>query len=128
VKNRINMRRVDSGLIKPEELPDGVTYLGYLNDPGLDLYAYDEWYVDDAGSELPMMPVDRIVMGATTARATRHYGAIIDLDAIEEGLDMVRWYPKSWREKNPSVRFVQQQSAPCVVPHQIDAFLTAKVI
>ncbi|MBI6814921.1 major capsid protein, partial [Pseudomonas amygdali] len=47
VIKQLNTRRVDMGLIKPEELPDGVTYLGYLNDPGVDLYGYDEWYLDD---------------------------------------------------------------------------------
>ncbi|MGA4815538.1 hypothetical protein ACPA9J_11275 [Pseudomonas aeruginosa] len=31
---KLNTRRVDLGMIKPEELPDGVTYIGYLNDRG----------------------------------------------------------------------------------------------
>lgn len=128
VKDVLSNRRMELGQIKPEELPEGVTYLGYLNDPGLDLYAYDEWYLDDAGVEQPMIPVDRIVMGATTARATRHYGAILDMDAIDQGMAEGKWFPKSWREKDPSARFVMLQSAPLVVPHQIDAFLTAKAV
>lgn len=128
VKDQLSNRRIELGQIKPEELPEGVTYIGYLNDPGLDVYAYDEWYVDDAGNEQPMIPVDRIVMGATNARSTRHYGPILDMDAMEEGMSVGKWYPKSWREKDPSARFLLVQSAPIFVPHQIDAFLTAKVV
>ncbi|MDH5258263.1 MAG: major capsid protein [Gammaproteobacteria bacterium] len=128
VQAQLSLRRVELGVIKPEELPEGVTYIGYLNDPGLDLYAYDEWYVDDAGAEQPMIPVDRIVMGATNARATRHYGPIMDMEAIDEGMAVGKWFPKSWRTKDPSARHVMVQSAPVVVPHQIDAFLTVKAV
>ncbi|WP_420652445.1 major capsid protein, partial [Mesorhizobium japonicum] len=57
VLKQLNSRRVDMGLIRPELLPDGVTYLGYLNDPGVDLYTYNEWYLDDDSSdEAPLIP------------------------------------------------------------------------
>ena len=128
VKAQLDNRRIESGQIKPEELPDGVTYLGYLNDPGLDVYAYDEWYVDDAGVEQPMVPVDRIIMGSTSARATRHYGPIMDMDAIEQGMAVGKVFPKSWTTKDPSVRWLMLQSAPLPILHQIDGFLTAKVV
>lgn len=128
VKGRLDNRRMEMGLISFDDLGPGVTYIGFLSDPGLDVYSYDEWYVDDAGDSQPMVPVDKILMGATDAMAIPHYGAIQDLDAIEAGMVEARWYPKSWREKDPSVRFVMVQSAPLPVPHQIDAFLNAVVI
>lgn len=127
-RTSLDTRRIELGQIKPEELPDGVTYLGYLNDPGVDLYTYDEWYLDDAGVEQPMVPLDKIVLGATNARATRHYGPVLDLEAIEQGMAVGKWFPKSWVTKDPSTRWAMVQSAPIVIPHQIDAFLTAKVV
>jgi len=129
VQKKMDMRRVDMGQIDPQSLPDGVTYWGYLKDPGIDIYTYDEWYLDDDGNEQPMVPVDRVLLGATNARATRHYGAIQDLDAIEQGLVETRYYPKSWRTKGDvTERFLMVQSAPLVVPHEINAFMSIKVI
>ena len=128
VKGSLSNRRIEQGQINPQELPEGVTYWGYLNDPGLDIYSYDEWYLDDNGVEQPMIPVDHLVMGSTNARATQHYGPILDMDAIEQGMAINKYFPKSWRKKDPSARFVMVQSAPLTIPHQIDAFVTAKVV
>ena len=35
------------GEIAPRNLPNGVRYIGWLADPGLELYAYNEVYLDD---------------------------------------------------------------------------------
>jgi len=128
VKAKLDNRRIDMGIINPQELPDGVTYWGYLGDPGIDIYTYDEWYVDDDGNEQPMVPVNKIMLGATNAMTKRHYGPIRDLDAIDDGVVEARYYPKSWKTKDPSQRYVMVQSAPLVVPHEIDAFLHATVV
>lgn len=105
----------------------GATYISTLWQGGLKIFQYDEWYIDPADNETvrPMIPADTIIMGSTKARAVRHYGLIQDLEA---GDFAVPFFPKVWLEKDPSVRWVMVQSAPLVVPHQIDAFLWAKVI
>lgn len=131
VGEKLNTRRVDLGMIRPQELPDGVTYLGYLNDPGLDLYAYEEWYIADGGSddiELPMIPAGGLIMGPTTSRCAMLYGAIQDMDAIEGALFDVDRYPKSWTEKDAGVRWLMMQSAPLPGFHEPDAFVYARVV
>lgn len=127
VMQQLNTRRVDMGLIKPEELPDGVTYLGYLNDPGIDLYVYDEWYLDDEDNEQPMIPVGGLIMGSTTTSNRMLYAAIQDLDAIESGLVEAPRFPKSWVTKEPSVRWLKLQAAPLSGLLEPDAFIYAKV-
>jgi hypothetical protein len=127
VIEKLNTRRIDLGQIRPEELPDGVTYLGYLNDPGLDLYAYEEWYVPDDGEEEPMIPAGGLIVGPTNSRCSMLYGAIQDMEAIEGGMFDVARYPKSWVEKDPSVRWLMMQAAPLPGFHEPDAFVYAKV-
>ena len=128
VMKQLNTRRVDMGIIKPEELPDGVTYLGYLNDPGLDLYGYDEWFLDAAGDEQPMIPAGGLVLGSTNTRNAMLYGAIQDLEAIESGLVEAARFPKSWVTKEPSVRWLKLQAAPLAGLLEPDAFIYAKVV
>jgi major capsid protein E len=122
----LNNRRITMGDIKPELLPAGVRYWGYLDEVGLDVWEYTEWYYDvGTSSELPMIDPDKVVMWARGARATRHYGAVQDLKA---GINFVgARFAKSWEEEDPSARFVMVQSAPLVAPHQIDGFLCATV-
>ncbi|MFK3790936.1 major capsid protein [Pseudomonas piscis] len=129
VLKQLNSRRVDMGMIKPELLPDGVTYLGYLNDPGIDLYAYDEWYVDDiSGEEAPMIPQGGLILGSAGTRNAMLYGAIQDLAAIESGLVEAARFPKSWVTEEPSQRWLKLQCAPLAGLLEPDAFIYAKVV
>ncbi len=128
VLKQLNSRRVDMGLIKPEELPDGVTYLGYLNDPGVDLYAYDEWYLDDDGDEQPVIPAGGLILGSSNTRNAMLYGAIQDLEAIESGLVEAARFPKSWVTKEPSARWLKLQAAALAGMLEPNAFLYAKVV
>lgn len=128
VKDKLNLRRAELGQINVQQLPDGVTYWGYLSDPGLDIFTYDEWYIDDAGNEQPMVPVNKVIMGSTRAETRRAYGAIQDVDADLAGLYETQYFPKSWVTKDPSVRWLMVQSAPLPIPVQIDAFMAATVI
>jgi len=126
VKDQLSTRRIDLGLVKPDELEDGVTYWGYIE--GLDIYTYEEYYLDDSEVLQPMVPVDKIFLGATNARASQLHGAIQDIEAIEQGLISVPYFPKSWVTKDPSVRWLMVQSAPLVCPHDTDAFMSIKAV
>lgn len=125
-RQTLDNRRIDTGQLNVRELPDGVTAIGSLFGGALDLFTYDEWYIDPSdGNEKPMMPVDKVIVGSSRSRATRHYGAIQDIQA---GLIPARTWPKSWDEEDPSVRWVMVQSAPLPVPHETNAFVCATVL
>jgi len=130
--------KLTMGAINPTLLADGVTFLGTLQYPGvnLDVYSYDEWYVDDTigsatfGQELPMVPVGGVVLGSTRAQNSKLYGAIQDISAMSANngnpLPVTR-FPKSWEEEDPSIRMLMLQSASLVALNQPDASLYASV-
>ncbi|WP_198468995.1 major capsid protein [Acetomicrobium sp. S15 = DSM 107314] len=125
VKEDLSTRRVDLGVIDPTQMPGGVTYLGYLKDVGLDLFSYDEWYLDDNGVEQPMVPTNKVLIGSTQARTDMLYGAVLDVEI--GAIDLPR-VPRTWVQKKPSARFLQLSSRPLPVPVQIDAFFVATVL
>jgi len=93
---------------------------------GKRIWTYNEWYLDEAGVEQPMIPTNKIVMGSRAARAVRNYGAIVDLEL--QGSAALRFWPKSWITKDPSTRWLLMQSAPLPVINEPDAFAFATVI
>lgn len=125
----LDNRRVDLGQIDPRELPNGVTYWGYLKDSALDIYSYDDWYVNDAGVEVPMMPEDKVLMGSPNARTSLAYGAVGLI-----GDDTVRFHegarvPDSWTQKAaPAGRVLQLKSRPLAIVHTPLAFETITAI
>jgi hypothetical protein len=124
VMDALDNRKYELGNILMEAQELGVTYIGRIE--GVDIYAYDEWYVEPStGTETEMVPAKKVLVGSTRARCERVYGAIRD---IEAGLAAVARYPKSWIEQDPSVRWIQIHSAPLLVPVQVDAFTVATVL
>lgn len=47
VLKMLDVERYDLAVIKPKELPNGVTYIGTLQGEGMDIYSYNEWYLDN---------------------------------------------------------------------------------
>ncbi|MFP4131812.1 MAG: major capsid protein [Thiohalospira sp.] len=123
-QNLLDNRRIEAGQLELRQQGGrGVIYLGNI---GVDLYQYNEFYEDPASGDLkPIVPADRVVVGSADAYCKRHYGVIQDVHA---GNPEVEYFAKSWMDQDPPVRWVQVQSSPLPVPHQIDGFVSAKVI
>lgn len=123
------------GKIDPSTLPNGVTYIGTITALGLELYSYDEWYVDeDSDPENPveksMVPAGTICLISTRARFGFHYGAIT---LIDEKTDDFKTYmndrvPQVYSQRDPATRFIQMHSAPLPIPYEVDSWYIAKVI
>ena len=119
----LDNRRVTLGQINPQDLPNGASYLGDLEQ--VSFYTYAEWFIDDDAVEQPMLPANKMILGSSNAECTRHYGVIQDLDAMGEAFSAaVDYFPSIFETKNPSRKHVQLQSAPVMVPHEVDAFAT----
>lgn len=103
----------------------GVTFMGRIASLGLNVWTYDEWYIDPAtGTETKMIDAENVVMLSKNMRSARHYGAIRDLKANFA----VPRFPKSWEEEDPSVRWLMVQSAPMMALHNTMAIVVADVL
>lgn len=119
-----DLMRITLGQIEPRDMGNGVTYIGRIVELGIDIWTYEDWYISDTEqTEEPMIPANAVIMGSRAARTTRHYGAINDLSVT----GALKRFPKSWTVEDPSAQIVMVQSAPLIVPHQVDAFLSATV-
>lgn len=122
----LNTLNLSVGNINPADMGEGVTYMGRLTAVGLDIWSYDEWYVDEETQlEVPMVPVDRCLVIARNIRATVHYGVIQDINAQQFA---TRSFAKSWTVDDPAARYVMVQSAPLPVVHQVNALVSAVVV
>lgn len=115
----LDLRLVETGQIDPMDLPNGATYIGRLKMPAVNIYTYEDWYIDEeTGEEKALVPENMVWMGSTNARFDFVYGAYIDLKMGTMDLPRI---PKSWTIEDPSSRYVQMISRPLPIPHQIDS-------
>lgn len=127
VQKLLDNRRIEMGQINPNELANGVTYIGRVNRLGLDIYTYNDWYLDptDGVTEKPFVPTGKVGLFSTQARYDRLYGAYIDM---EMGTMDVPRIPRSWVDKDPSARWIQLISRPLFVPQHLDSIFIATVV
>ena len=127
----LNSRRIDLGQIDPRELEDGVSYVGALRLPNLDIFTYDEYYYDVAtGKEKPMIPEDSVLIACRGVKTTRAYGLV---DIINEANNTHQFVEgdrvaSSWLQRsNPAGRIVQLKSAPLMIVNEPLGFYILKV-
>lgn len=130
---QLDNRRIDLGHIDPQRLPNGVTYWGYHKGAAVDIFTYDEWYLDDDGVEQPMVPLKSALIGSPNVRTTMAYGCVTLMrgsgDNAAPEFYAARRVPDSWTQrKNPAGRIVQIKSRPLPIIHQIDGFFVLKVL
>lgn len=134
VQKLLDIRRFEIAVIAPKELPDGTTYVGTIHEIGMDIYTYNEWYLDDwtnknKPEDKPLLPSNMVVLLSTEAKNSMYYGAVGIADetgktiSVEEGTRI----PEQWVKRTPARRFLQLSSAPLPVPHEVDAWFTAIV-
>ena len=122
----LDTRRLDEGQLSPEFLQDGVIYYGRLKGTGMDLWGYDEWYLDGNGDEQPMVPAKKILLGNPSVRTSMLYGCVVD--PVEGSFALPR-VPVSWTQrKDPAGRILAVKSKPLPAIHQIYGFYVAQVL
>lgn len=122
----LDTRRIDMGEINPEFLPEGVIYYGRLKGSAIDLWGYDEWYLDASGDEQPMVPTKKVLLGSPQVRTSMLYGCVVD--SVEGSFALPR-VPVSWTQrKDPAGRILAVKSKPLPAIHQIYGFHVAEVL
>ena len=120
--NSLNTNRADIALNAAVEA--GGVYMGSID--SFNIFVYADWYVDPVdGVEKAMLPAGTVILAGASVEGVRAFGAIRDETA---GYQPLPYYPKSWVENDPAVRYLLMQSAPLTYPQRPNATLTATVL
>lgn len=129
VLDLMDKRRFDIGAMAPKELEGGLTYYGHLNLPGVDIYGYDEVYLDEeTGETKPLIPDNVVMMIPSNANFMRAYGlcAYLDDDKVWHTAETTRLL-RAYVEHRPDRRFLELQTHPLLIPDKVDSWLVATV-
>jgi hypothetical protein len=119
VKDRLDIRRATAGEMDlGAQMNEGATYMGNVD--GFKFSICAGCYVNDTRTEVPIPPAGTVILAGQQLEGVRAFGAIRDHDA---GFMSEPYYPKSWVEPDPRVRYLLMQSAPIPVPFRVNAGL-----
>ena len=97
-------------------------FVGNIGD--FEVWVYNDIYIEGE-TEKKILPENTVLLGSRSGiEGVRCYGAIKDEQA---GFQANRYFPKSWLENDPAVRWMLLQSAPLVVPYRPNATMCVTV-
>ena len=127
VKERLDLRRVTQQAMSLDAaVVEGGAYMGTID--GFNIWTYGGWYQNSSGVLTPYLPDYTVIMASAAVLGAQAHGAILDEEV--EGVSntwALEYFPKSWLEKDPGLRYLMTQSAPLVIPYRPNASLCATV-
>lgn len=134
VQKVLDVRRFEVAVIAPKELPNGATYVGTIHELAMDIYTYNEWYLDNwtdktKPEDKPLLPANVVALLSTEASYSMYYGAVGVVDETGKSIGVAEGsrIPEQWVKRSPARRFLQLNSAPLCVPHEVDSWFVAIV-
>ncbi|HFF9407534.1 TPA: major capsid protein [Escherichia coli] len=127
-RDKLDTRRGSTSELETalKDLGDVVSFKGWYGE--LAVVVAKTSYIDKDGVEQRYMPEGTMVLGNTRTAGVRCYGAIQDVQALNEGITASVRYPKHWiTVGDPSREFTMTQSAPLMVLPDPDAFVVVQV-
>lgn len=126
VQTLFNTINYNLGMIQPSIKSPAVTFVGKIPLLGLEVYSYDEWFVDDDGQEKPMFKEKHVVLAPRNI-GKRLYGAITQMEngnfVTFEGARI----PKVWADEENEIRKIRLSSRVIATPDDVDSWYVAQV-
>lgn len=133
VMKMLDNRRVELGIIAPRDLPGGVSYIGHLNKPNLDIMQYagvyqDDWTDPANPTVKPLIDDNMIILISSAASFIMAYGACSYYDKNEQLVTaQTSRLMHSHIDHNPERRVLQLDARPLPIPDKVDSWLVAIV-
>lgn len=129
IKEMFDKKSMHFGNIEPSIKSDAVTFVGKLPGLGVEIYTYDDWYLDEDGQEYPYIPADKVIL-AKKKFAGFAYGAITQMEQGKQ--DFITYdgnrVPKIWADHDNEQKMIRLSSRPVPKPGNVDAWLVATVL
>lgn len=140
VKNYLDNRRIEPGVIRPTSAPENATFQGVLwvGDYQLEIFTYPEFYENSSGTATRFVPEKQVCVMNSQARLDKAFAAIELLPEFERSHDelgigplpeLVRGQFTPYHyTKPPKASYVGVQSAPLIIPTAIDTITNINAV
>lgn len=115
---------INRGIMRTEQ---PMKYIGKL-DSGLEVWSYKDQVENNNGTMVDIMDERDIALIAPGATGVRAHGAIMNDDAIANGMSSIDIFPSMWRNKDPSATFLMHEASRLPIPLYPNRTFKARVL
>lgn len=117
--NVLNMKNV---VIEPRVKDSAITFYGRIAELDMDIYTYDEWFLNDEGEEESMIPSGTVILGHSDGEGQFEYGLVTQMEDKKFHSYEGKLVPKVWADENSEVKKVRLTSRPLPRPFDVESW------
>ena len=119
VEKAMNMLNYKNVVIQPRVVDPALTFYGRIAELDLDIYTYDEWFLNDEGDEEAMIPAGTVLMGHSSGEGQIEYGLVTQMEDKKWHSYEGKLVPKRWADENNEVEMLRLTSRPLPRPYDV---------
>lgn len=117
--NVLNMKNV---VIEPRVVDPALTFYGRIAELDMDIYTYDEWFLNDEGEDEAVIPAGTVLMGHSDGEGQVEYGAVTQMEDKKFVTYEGRLVPKQYADEKNEVKMLRMTSRPLPRPFDVDSW------
>lgn len=127
VKTAMDLLNYKNIVIEPRVVDPALTFYGRIAELDLDIYTYDEWFLNDKGEDESMVPAGTVLLGHSTGEGQIEYGLVTQMEDKVFRSYEGKLVPKVWADENSEVKKVRLTSRPLPRPFDVESWAVIQV-
>ena len=127
VKAAMDMLNYKNVVIEPRVVDPALTFYGRIAELDLDIYTYDEWFLNDEGEDEAMVPEGTVLLGHSSGEGQIEYGLVTQMEDKTFRSYEGKLVPKVWADENSEVKKVRLTSRPLPRPFDVDSWAVIQI-
>lgn len=115
----LNMKNV---VIEPRVVDPALTFYGRIAELDLDIYTYDEWFLNDEGEDEAMIPAGTVLLAHSDGEGAIEYGLVTQMEDKKFQSYEGKLVPKVWADEKDEVKKIRLTSRPLPRPYDVDSW------
>lgn len=123
VQKAMDIKNFNFAAYTPKIVNDAVTFLGVISELGLELYRYDDWFVDENGKEQPFVPKGTVALLPKIVGAME-YGLVTQYEGDVKGFCSYQsnLVPLVYGSVEGNAKNYRLTSRPVPIPKNVDGW------
>lgn len=122
IKEAMNIRNMQNIEIKPRVVDDALTFYGRIAELGMDIYSYDEVFINDEGKEEGVIPAGACLMAHSKGEGAIDYGLINQMEDKVFHSYEAKQVPKIYCDEKSEVKTFRLTSRPLPRPFDVQSW------
>lgn len=122
VISSMDIRNLRNIVIEPRVVDPALTFYGKITELDLELYTYDEWFLNDEGEDESIIPPGTVLLGHSAGEGQIEYGLVTQMEDKKFCSYEGKLVPKVWADENNEVKKVRLTSRPLPRPFDVESW------